>query len=474
MRNKRALIGAAILIFAAALAGGWFYFHSRVIQVWVYTDYAFRFKHADWSTVVDSRFQEVNRIYQRNGAGVRWKVLDSSEIDPTSDVPGIDSRRATMVLHFDRKTDVYVILTGAQEDNRTGSVSPFTRVAVVVDYPEKSETLNARLLAHELTHLFGAPRDPAWPAILMGEKPESDKFSPQTLAMIKRMRNYPFALGIDGLQGSWEKKALAALADNDPGGAGNPMAYAHSVLGHALLNERKTDAALAQFRLAVQADPKNTSERENLAEAYTVNGQEDLALEQGRELVRLAPDSPSSHLTLGALLGRTHQPEAAIQELQIAARLDPANADTKVLLGLEISGLYGHLDEGIATMQDALRLNPESARARDGLAKLQGLKEVVTEELAKQRGMLQDHPNDPDVHYRLAKVEARAGDLKGAIRDYQKTLDLRPDNGSPHADLAEMYLLIGDKDSAWAEVKKARALGTEPPASLIARLGPQK
>jgi Flp pilus assembly protein TadD len=108
------------------------------------------------------------------------------------------------------------------------------------------------------------------------------------------------------------------------------------------------------------------------------------------------------------------------------------------------------------------------------LAKLQGLKEVVTQELAKQRGMLQDHPNDPDVHYRLAKVEARAGDLKGAIRDYQKTLDLRPDNGSPHADLAEMYLLSGDKDSAWAEVKKARAQGTEPPASLIARLGPQK
>lgn len=474
MRNKRALIVVAVLVVAAALAGGWFYFQSKVIQVWVYTDYAFRFKHADWSTVVESRFQEVNRIYQRNGAGVRWKVLDSSEIDPTSDIPGIDSRRATMVLHFDRKTDVYVILTGAQEDNRTGSVSPFTRVAVVVDYPEKSETLNARLLAHELTHLFGAPRDAAWPAMLMAEKPESDKFSPQTVAMINRMRSYPFALGIDGLQGSWEKKALAALADNDPDRHGNAMVYAHSVLGHTLLNERKTDAALAQFRLAVQADPKNTAERENLAEAYTVNGQEDLALEQGRELVRLAPDSPASHLTLGALLGRTHQPEAAIQELQIAARLDPTNADTKVLLGLEISGLYGHLDEGIATMQEALRLNPESARARDGLAKLQGLKEVVTQELAKQRGMLQDHPNDPDVHYRLAKVEARAGDLKGAIRDYQKTLDLRPDNGSPHADLAEMYLLSGDKDSAWAEVKKARAQGTEPPASLIARLGPQK
>jgi len=474
MRKKRVVL-AAVAIFAAAVVGSWFYFQSRVIEAWVYTDYAFRFSHPDWPGLVESRFKEVNRIYQRNGAGIRWKVLDSSQVDPTVDMPGIDFRRASMALHLDRKTDVFVIFTGVREGDRTGSVSPFTRVAVVVDYPDKSELLNARLLAHELSHLFGVPPDAAWPDMQAGDKPESEKFSARTMALITRMRNYPFALGIDGLlQGSWDKKALAAEEEYAKGDPGNAVARAHAVLAMSLINERKTDAAVAHFRLAVQANPKNAVARLNLGEVYSRNGQDDLAIEQVREVVRLSPGEAVPHRMLGALLGHAHHPEAAVEELRIAARLEPKNVDTQVLLGMQLADIIGHLDEGIAVMQETVRLNPESARARQGLEGLQTVKTRLGEEAAKQRGVLQDHPNDPDARYRLAQVEKRAGELKDAIRDLQKFAELRPANGSPHADLAELYLLTGDTNNAWAEVRKARELGTQPPSELIAKLGPEK
>ena len=462
---------AVVLVFVAAIVGCWFYFQSRVITVWLYTDYAFRFKHADWPTLVESRFKEVNRIYQLNGTGVRWKLVDAKLTDPTSDVPGIDNRRANMVFHMNAKADVFVILTGVQEGDRTGSVNPFARVAVVVDFPDKSESLNCRSLAHELSHLFGALNDPAWQETLMGEKPESNKFSARTIALIKRMRSYPFAQGIDGLsQGSWDKKALAALAADDAGVHVNALAHAHTVLGTALLNERKKDAALVHFRLAVQADPKNATSRLNLAEAYTRNGQDDMALEQVREVVRLEPDKPLSHRALGALLARTHRPEEALQEFQTAARMEPQNAENQVMLGMQLATMFGRLDDSIAALQTAVRLNPDAPLARQGLEKAQALKQRVAEELVKQRELVHHSPDDPDAHYRLAKVEARAGDLAGAIRDFQKSADLRPTNGVPHAELAEMYCVKGDYPDAWAEVRKARALGTDPPASLIARL----
>jgi Flp pilus assembly protein TadD len=289
------------------------------------------------------------------------------------------------------------------------------------------------------------------------------------------MRNYPFALGIDGLsQDSWEKRALAAVADYSKGAQGNAMEQAHEVLGMALLNERKTDAALAQFRLAVQANPKDATARLDLGEAYSSSGQDELAIEQTREVVRLSPDDAMPHRLLGALLGRAHQPEAGVEELRIAARLEPTNSETQVLLGTQLSGMFGHLDDAIAAMQEAVRLSPESPRARAGLENLQALKVRLAEELAKERGLLQDHPNDPDVRYRLAQAEARAGDLKDAIRDFQKFAELRPASGSPHADLAELYVLTGDRNSAWAEVRKARELGTEPPPALLARLGTEK
>ena len=466
---------AAVLASIALMVGIRFYFSSRVITVWVYTDFTFRDKHPEWPGVVQSRFEEVNRIYQGNGTGVRWKVLDSSQIDPTRNIPGLDTRRVNMALHFDRPCDVFVLLTDVREGDRTGSVHPFTRVAVIVDYPDKAESLNARLMARELAHLFGVPYDPAWFSILMSEKPQSSQFSPRSIAVIKRMRNYPFALGIDALsQSSWEKRALEAVSQDDIAAHANPMGHAHTVLGTTLIEERKNDAALVHFRAAVAADPHNKTMRLNLAEAYTRNGQFDLALVQAQEAVRLAPNDGLTHRALGALLGRNHQPEAALQELQTAIRLEPNNVQNQVLLGFEYAGMFGHLDDAVAALQEAARVDPTSHVAQTGLLKAQFLKERVESEIVRQRRLIQANPNDPDAHYRLAKVEARAGDLKGAIRDFQKAAELRPDNGSPHTELAELYLVQGDTDTAWAEIRKARALGTEPPQSLIARLPPQK
>ena len=475
MRNKRTVALVAALAFVAAVAGCWFYFQSRVLNVWVYTDYAFRFKHPDWTTIITSRFREVNRIYLRNSTGVRWKVLDSSQIDPTSDAPGLDSRRATMALHFDKPADIYVILTGVHEGARTGSVSPFTRVAVVVDFPNKSESANARLLAHELAHLFGAPHDPAWLETVMGSKPESNRFSQRTVALIRRMRNYPFALGIDGLsQDSWQEKALAAVAEDDTAPNVNRSAHAHLVVGTALLNERKREAAIDQFRLAVQADPQDELSRLDLIEAYTRDGQEDRALEEIRQVVKSHPGDPLVHRGFGVLLARAHQPEAALQELQLAARLDPNNPQNKVLLGMALANTFGHIDDAIDTLQGAVRLNPDSLLARQGLEKTQLLKQRVSDELAKERELLLKNPKDADASYRLAKAEERAGDLQGAIRDFQRSAELRPSSGTPHMELAELYLVTGDSNTAWAEVRKARALGAEPPQSLLSRLPPQK
>src|ERR1035438_4113249 len=126
---------AAVLTFVAAVVGCWFYFQSRAITVWLFTDYAFRYRHADWPSLVESRFREVNRIYFLNRTGIRWNLVNSGQTDPTRDIPGIDNRRTNMFFHVNDKADVFVVLTGVHEGARTGSVSPFTRYAMVVDFP---------------------------------------------------------------------------------------------------------------------------------------------------------------------------------------------------------------------------------------------------------------------------------------------------------------------------------------------------
>jgi Flp pilus assembly protein TadD len=308
----------------------------------------------------------------------------------------------------------------------------------------------------------------------MADKPETGKFPPQTADLIHRMRNYPFIAGIDGLsQGSWDKKALAALVKDDTGPPAKSLAHAHTVLGMALLSERKVEAGVAHFRQAVEADPKDVTLRLGLAEAYVRNAQDDLALREVREVVRMAPDSPLAHRALGAVLGRNHQPEEALKELRIAARMEPRNAEIQVLMGVQLSTMFGHLDDAIATLEEALSINPQAPMARESLAQVQAIKKRVEDELAAARGRVQQNSSDPDAYFRLAAVEARAGDITAAIRDYRKSAELGPDSGTPHAKLAELDYLTGDFAAAWAEVQKARALGTEPPPTLMAKLPPQ-
>ena len=211
-------------------------------------------------------------------------------------------------------------------------------------------------MAHELAHLFGAPHDPAG---------ESSNFSARTVALIKRMRNYPFAEGIDALSHGWEKTAMEAVSQDDVAAHANPLAHAHSVLGIALVDERKMAPALVHFKAAVAADPNDKTMRLNLAEGYMRDSQFELGLAQAREAVRLAPNDPLAHRALGALLGRTGQPEACLPELQTAIRLEPQNPQNKMLLGLEYAGMFGHLDDAVSTLQEAaFTANPEFEAVR--------------------------------------------------------------------------------------------------------------
>lgn len=462
------------LVAVAVIFGAWFYFQSRVVKVWVYTDYAFRFQHSNWPALVDGRFREVNGMYHRGGTGVIWKVVDASQSDPTGSLPGIDARRANMVFHQDRQTDVYVILTGIREGNRTGSVNPFTNVAVIVDFPDQSETVNSGVLARELSHLFGVPQDPSLSQTFGGRQSELTSLSPKNAAIIRDMSAYPFAGGIEPLiHGPWANRAVAAIAQNDPVSGVNPRFHAETVVATALLNERKRTEAIAHFQTAVQADPRNVMAHLNLAEAYGRDGQDNMAVEQAREVVRLAPDNPMAHRALGAMLGRSHQPDAALRELRLAAGMEQPNADTQTLIGAQLAVMYGHVDEAIAAFQQALSLNPNMVVAKEGLERAQLLKSKLASEVEKQHAAVQSNPNDPDAFYRLAKAEAYSGDFAAAIRDLQKSASLRPGSGTPHAELADIYLSRGDAGSAWDEVRKARALGTEPPPTLLARLPAQ-
>jgi len=466
--GRRSKAAALAVVLVAAGGGLWRLLQPRQLTVTVLTDPAFRMAHANWSSLVESRFREVNRLYSDAGTGVRWKLLTSDHTDPTATIATLDQRAVALPFDVESKADILVAITGVHEGRRSGSAGPFVRAIVVVDSPDQSEAHNALILAHELAHLFGAQHEPAALHTILAETPETAAFSPKSVQLIRRMRDYPFQAGVDGLlQGSWAQLAQDAIAAADPGSSGNATARAHQVIAAALLNGRRRDQAIEHFRAAIDGDPNNADMRLEIALAYSRNSQDDLAAAELRAAVRLAPNNPVTHRSLGVVLAKIHDPEAATDELTTAARLDPSNAETQLALGYALSQQVGRTDAAIAALQQALRLNPRLAVAQRDLDTLISQKKRFQDDVARLRVQTQQSPLDSDAHFRLGQAEERTGDLQAAEREFQKAIELQPGAGRPHADLALLAYLRGDYQAAQREVDKAKAAGVEPPTLVL-------
>ena len=442
----------------------------RVIRVRVYSDYSFRLQHSNWSDLLESRFRNANRIFQQSGTGVQWKVLGSNDTDPTSGMATLDSRRVGLPEQGDNQAEVLVSFTGVHEADRIGSANPFSRAAIVVDFPDRSESANTIILADNLAHMFAASPDPAWVQSASSAAPQNARFPPRVVTLIHQLRRYNFAAGVDGLlQGSWAQRAVDAIAQSFDTPNSNHLAHAQQVVGIALLNDRRRDAAIVHLREASRLDPKSLALHLETALALTRNGQDADALPELAEAIRLDPNNALLHQSLGALLVKMRRPEEATEEINIAARLDPKNATTQIVLAAALSQQVGHFDATAAALHEALRLDPRSAAARD-LEQLARNRQAVEDEIARQRLRVQQVPDDSDAHYRLGLAMARSADFQAGLRELQKSIGLRPTYGPVHAESAAIYYQLGDYAAAWREVKQSRALGTEPPTGLVAAL----
>jgi len=149
------------------------------------------------------------------------------------------------------------------------------------------------------------------------------------------------ALGMRGdalfAQGKWSEAAAAyrqylTVRPND--------ADAITRLGVTLMATNQTADALASFRRAVDANPQNGEARRNLAAALLDTNDPAGALVHANAAVTLRPGDSVAHELFGRALALQGRLSEAIDELQQALRLDPANADARAdLARLSSSGL---------------------------------------------------------------------------------------------------------------------------------------
>ncbi len=146
--------------------------------------------------------------------------------------------------------------------------------------------------------------------------------------------------------------------------------HLHNNLGSALLDLGRTAEAAAALQRAVQIKPDYVLAHYNLGLALIQLGQKDGAREAWATAVRFRPDYTEARENLGAVLldlGRTKEAAAELEKLSANGA---GNAGVYLNLGTAYLVL-GRAREAVVPLEQALRLQPDLAVARERLAEAQ-------------------------------------------------------------------------------------------------------
>jgi tetratricopeptide (TPR) repeat protein len=208
--------------------------------------------------------------------------------------------------------------------------------------------------------------------------------------------------------------------------------------------------------------PEDASLHYNLGLAYKLKDQLDNAVPEFQNAIRLQPDLADAHYTLGVLFWQRGEFDKAIAELQAAIQIQPTYAEAHYTLGT-IFKQQGKLPEAAAALRDAIRLQPDFAGAHTTLA-------AVLRQLGDAPGATEEAKEGAKIAASTNNLQAAtfstnsgkrllgAGDIDGAIAQFQSAIHSEPNYAAAHYQLGLALNRQGHKDEAKVEFQKAAEL----------------
>ena len=160
-----------------------------------------------------------------------------------------------------------------------------------------------------------------------------------------------------------------------------------------------------------------------LAYAEHLKGNFDRAKELYEQTIAMQQAPSEAYNDYGVLLAQHGNPTAAAEMFRVAVRRDDANAEAWINLG-DSYNLAGHHADALAAFSRALQLDPGSVAVKIRLA---GEYHAIGDSASARRlyeESLKAAPSDPTVHYELAKFLQAQQDYRGAVREFQRFVDL--------------------------------------------------
>ncbi len=204
--------------------------------------------------------------------------------------------------------------------------------------------------------------------------------------------------------------------------------------GTGLQSMGDVDGAIARFREAVAAEPKDARYPLYLGRALVAKDP-DQAIDVLGEAVRLDAKLPEARRALAQALAVAGREREARFHLGVLIEARPDDASLLLERG-NISAKEGDFPTAMQDYLRALAIDPRLREARVNLAFAYAQTGNAEKAIAEYRVLFREKPDDVPVLFNLATLTARAGERKEATRLWEELVRLQPNNEEFRRNLA--------------------------------------
>lgn len=223
-------------------------------------------------------------------------------------------------------------------------------------------------------------------------------------------------------------------------GQSSAPAAAQQLMQRGSAAMRAGDAAAAEtaFRRATAEAPELAAAWLDLGLAELKQGKLAGSIADIQKALALDPGAPGAHLFLGIAEYQSSHPAEAIADLQQAVKDDPSNEQAYTWLGI-VELNTGHPEKAVGPLDRAAELNPKDENVLD--YRVQAHLAVAKQSYGQ---IYKLDPTSWRLHQLDAVIDSQAGDHQHAVENYQKAIQLSPQQPALYEALGWEYRALNE------------------------------
>jgi tetratricopeptide (TPR) repeat protein len=218
--------------------------------------------------------------------------------------------------------------------------------------------------------------------------------------------------------------------------------------------------ALELFKEAIEQDPNNTMAWNGLGSCQVGLNKPAAAIESYKQAIKINPNDANMHYNLGNFYAKLGRHQEAIESLNQVIRLNPDFEPAHFKLGMIYAGI-GRLDDGKKAFETVIRLNPDAAPAHFNIGIAYTKLGHYRKAIKAHQEVLRINPKYAPAHNNIGVVYGKIGELDTEIISYKEAIRIDPDFAAAHYNLGYALFQKGDKAAALDEYKILKVLDEE-------------